>query len=149
MPHTAPFYRRVEKYLADGKTGPSHYVAAIALTVVAAGLQEWWRPVLEPGYSFILLYPAVFAAAWFGGLCPGLLSVALSVGFILWLFPSGEAVSGQAGRVSGFAPLVIFVACGVMVSLLMRVMHQMVTRLKSLHTELYEQHEWFRIMKPH
>ena len=30
-------------------------------------------------------------------------------------------------------------------SLLMGVMHQMVTRLRNMHKELYEQHEWFRI----
>ena len=98
------------------------------------------RPLLGPSYSFILFYPAVFAAAWFGGLLPGLLSLALSLGFILWLFLPLEP---DLGRV--LAPIAIFVTCGVGISLLMSVMHQMVNRLRSVHKELYEQHEWFRI----
>jgi len=139
MPHTKPLYRKVEKYLADGTTGPEHYVAAVVVTVLAAGLQAWLKTIWGPGHSFILLYPAVFAAAWFGGVRPGLLSVALSVGFIFWLFfPEGSDL-----RV--FAPLAVFVICGVAMSLLMGVMHQMVTRLRSMHKELHEQHEWFRI----
>jgi PAS domain S-box-containing protein len=139
MPHTAPFYRKVEKYLADGKTGPEHYIAAIVITILAAGLQAWLKTIWGSGHSFILLYPAVFAAAWYGGLRPGLLSVALSVGAILWLFlPEGS-------EVQVFAPIAAFVICGVAMSLLMGVMHQMVTRLRSMHKELYEQHEWFRI----
>jgi two-component system, cell cycle sensor histidine kinase and response regulator CckA len=59
-----------------------------AVLAVAAGLalRETLTPVLPTGLPFITLFPAVFVAAYFGGLGPSLLATVLSVLGGLYLF---------------------------------------------------------------
>jgi PAS domain S-box-containing protein len=145
MPSMSELNEKIEKHLADGHTKWLHYIAALVIVGIAAALQALLQAALGEGYSFILFYPAVVAAAWFGGLRPGLLATALALAFVLWFFLPQHGHLLFSGSVAGFAPLLIFAVSGVVISLLMGVMHQMVTKQRALHKELHEQREWFRI----
>ena len=59
----------------------TQYAFAVLVVILASLLREFLNPVLGEGVPFILFYPTVVLAAWFGGLWPGLLSTVLS-GFI-------------------------------------------------------------------
>ena len=52
-------------------------VIAITLTISAIALQLYARPYLPP-LTWLLLYPATFLSAWYGGLWAGLLATALA-----------------------------------------------------------------------
>lgn len=51
-----------------------------------AGLRWLLNPVLGEGLPYITLFPAVFFAAWYGGLGPGLLATLASAVLALYLF---------------------------------------------------------------
>jgi len=76
------------------------YGCAAVLTAAACGGQLLLRPLL-PGGSWAIVYPALFVAAWYGGLGPGLL--ALGLGFLgavcLGVGPAGALpIASAAGR---------------------------------------------------
>jgi K+-sensing histidine kinase KdpD len=87
MPSTSLLTDKIERQLADGTTRPIHYLAGIVIPLLAAALQAALRSALDERYHFVLFYPAVMVAAWYGGLRPGLLATALSaalpIGFFL------------------------------------------------------------------
>ena len=58
---------------------------ALACWGVALGLTVWFAPQLAK-VTFMLFWPAVLAAAWFGGRGPSLLVTALSVMAVDYLF---------------------------------------------------------------
>src|SRR3954464_5205127 len=62
------------------------YAWAILATLAAVALREALNPVLGTNLPFITVFPAVFIAAYFGGLGPTLLATALSVLAALYLF---------------------------------------------------------------
>lgn len=76
---------RVVRALLDPASSHAHYWAAaasvVALLLLAWGLHPW----IEGRGSFLIFIPAVLFAAGFGGLGPGLLATALSLGFSLAL----------------------------------------------------------------
>jgi PAS domain S-box-containing protein len=142
MPSASSLTDKIERQLADGTTRPIHYLAGIVIPLLAAALQAALRSALGEGYHFVLFYPAVMVAAWYGGLRPGLLATALSVALTIGFFlPSHGELLPNSG-VGGLAPGIIFVASGILMSLLMGVMHQIVTKLRHAHEDLYEQREW-------
>ena len=61
----------------------SQYAFAVLVVILAWLLREFVSPILGERVPFILFYPTVVLAAWFGGLGPGLLTTALSV-LIAW-----------------------------------------------------------------
>jgi two-component system sensor kinase FixL len=81
---------RVFRALLDPAPSRTHYWAAAAsvaaLLLLAWGLHPW----IEDRGSFLIFIPAVLFAAGFGGLGPGLLATALSLGFGLALAGSQE-----------------------------------------------------------
>src|SRR4051812_46843923 len=62
------------------------YAWAIVATVVGVALREVLNPILGTALPFITVFPAVFIAAYFGGLGPTLLATALSVLAAAYLF---------------------------------------------------------------
>ncbi|HJR16000.1 MAG TPA: PAS domain S-box protein, partial [Gemmatimonadales bacterium] len=64
----------------------SAYVIALGAIVVMAGLRILLTPVLGDALPFITLFPAVFLAAWAGGLGPALLAAATGTMAALYLF---------------------------------------------------------------
>jgi PAS domain S-box-containing protein len=60
------------------------YLLAIVVTAAALGAQFLLFP--EPGYAFLLFYPAVFVTSWIAGTGPGLLATLLSLVAADYLF---------------------------------------------------------------
>jgi two-component system, cell cycle sensor histidine kinase and response regulator CckA len=64
----------------------SPYLLAVAGVLAMAGLRMLLQPVLGTELPFITLFPAVFLAAWSGGLGPALLATIISLPLALLLF---------------------------------------------------------------
>src|SRR4051812_29022878 len=62
------------------------YAWAIIATLAGVALREVLNPVLGTALPFITVFPAVFIAAYFGGLGPTLLATVLSVIAAAYLF---------------------------------------------------------------
>jgi PAS domain S-box-containing protein len=89
------------------------YLVAAALVTLAFALKLAFASYLTP--PFLLVYPAVVAAAAFGGLGPGLLATALSLPMAAWLVlePVG---SFKVDSLGDFIALLVFALVGVAVS---------------------------------
>src|SRR5271166_6610036 len=57
---------------------PARYAVAIGSAAIAAVLVEFLLPSVGNQFPFLLLYPAVICAAWYGGFGPGLLATVLT-----------------------------------------------------------------------
>src|SRR5271157_6005379 len=57
---------------------PARYAVAIGSAAIAVVLVEFLLPFLGNQFPFLMLYPAVICAAWYGGFWPGLLATVLS-----------------------------------------------------------------------
>jgi len=57
---------------------PARYAVAIGSAAISAVLVEFLMPSLGNQFPFLLLYPAVICAAWYGGFGPGLLATVLT-----------------------------------------------------------------------
>jgi len=58
---------------------PHKWAAAALLVALAFALRAWLADVTGPSVPFLFAFPAVFAAAWLGGLGPGLFATGLCV----------------------------------------------------------------------
>ncbi len=56
----------------------ARYAVAIGSAAISAVLVEFLMPSLGTQFPFLLLYPAVICAAWYGGFGPGLLATVLT-----------------------------------------------------------------------
>lgn len=81
---------RVFRALLDPAPSRTHYWAAAASVAVMLLLAWGLHPWIEDRGSFLIFIPAVLFAAGFGGLGPGLLATALSLGFGLALAGSHQ-----------------------------------------------------------
>ena len=92
----------------------SRYIVALGALGGAVLFRYVFRDSLGFKVPYLQFYPAIIAAAWYGGLGPGLLTTALSaVGAMYFLLPpSGMSVSDSADQLS----LGVFVATGVVIS---------------------------------
>ncbi|MGD0042954.1 MAG: PAS domain S-box protein [Isosphaeraceae bacterium] len=57
---------------------PARYAVAIGSAAISAVLVEFLMPSLGNQFPFLMLYPAVICAAWYGGFGPGLLATVLT-----------------------------------------------------------------------
>jgi two-component system sensor kinase FixL len=98
------------------------YGAAVAAAAVGLAGRYVLRDSLGPDAPFLLFFPAIVLAAWYGGLGPGLLATACSA--ILAMFallpPDAPAAGAPAGPVS----LAVFVAVGAFISWLNHRLHE-------------------------
>src|SRR3954471_12667078 len=62
------------------------YAWAILATLAGVALREVLKPILGTALPFITVFPAVFIAAYFGGLGPTLLATLLSLVAAAYLF---------------------------------------------------------------
>jgi PAS domain S-box-containing protein len=86
--------------------------------IVAILLRKALTPVIGPsGLPFILFFPAVLFAGWFGGFSAGALAVGISTLAAAYLF-SGSAPSVQGQNYAGQVALLMFVLVGFGMSLL-------------------------------
>src|SRR5271165_975942 len=57
---------------------PARYAVAIGSAAISAVLVEFLLPSVGNQFPFLMLYPAVICAAWYGGFGPGLLATVLT-----------------------------------------------------------------------
>ncbi len=62
------------------------YAFAVTVTLLMVGVRMFLAPVLGHQLPFVTLFPAIFLAAWTGGLGPALLATALGVVSALYFF---------------------------------------------------------------
>jgi PAS domain S-box-containing protein len=120
---------------AQGRPAVQRYGVAFTIVVLAM-LLRWplWN-LLGAELAFLFLWPAVVAAAWYGGMGPGLFAVALSaVGAVGLLQGPSESptFSGPAELVG----LVAFVAFGAFLSFLCELLHRARSRAVYEHQQL-------------
>jgi PAS domain S-box-containing protein len=109
------------------RTGRSvwrRYVMAAGIAVVAVALRHALTPVIGGGFSFLLAFPAVTFAAWYGGLGPGLAATAISALGAVLLLEREHPLLEQASLVR----LVVFSTSGVMIGLLSETLHRALRR---------------------
>jgi PAS domain S-box-containing protein len=98
------------------------YCVAVCFVVLALLLRWLLWPMLGPEIPFLFLWPAVIAAAWYGGLGPGLvatIAAALAEDFILL----GPGSIGTA-TLREFVGLVLFMLLGSSLSWLIAKLHR-------------------------
>jgi signal transduction histidine kinase/CheY-like chemotaxis protein len=110
------------------------YVFAIAVIVAAAGLRVWPLGALELRIPWVTFYPAVMAAALYGGFSSGMLATALSALLVLFWSPTGQPFIDDFGDWLGMA---VFSVNGTLISLMSGAMH----RAKDRATRAMEQAE--------
>jgi PAS domain S-box-containing protein len=127
--------------------------AVAVLSVVIATVARWpIQDQLGPSVPFLLYFPAVIAAGWFGGLGPALLATALSA-FAAQYFLIEPALSFELGATDDVLRLSLFGGIGIFISLLVEELHRSRRRVQAaaqerlLHQQqLSESEERFRIV---
>lgn len=79
------------------------YVVAIVLIGIAMGFRIWPLGGLELRIPWVTFYPAVMAAALYGGFPTGLLATFLSIMAVLSWSPTGEPFIDDPGDWLGIA----------------------------------------------
>lgn len=99
-----------------------NYLVAIGAAAAAVLLHFFMPPWLGYGTLMLLLVLAVAAAAWHGGLRPGLLTTALCLAASAFFFL--EPAGWPAANPSNWLRLALFTAVGGLISWLFEVMHR-------------------------
>jgi signal transduction histidine kinase/CheY-like chemotaxis protein len=94
---------------------------AIAVIILATGMRIWPLGALELRIPWVTFYPAVMAAALFGGLTSGLLSTVLTVLVILFWSPTDMPFIDDSGDLLGMA---VFSVNGTLISMMSGAMHR-------------------------
>src|SRR5689334_25012575 len=100
----------------------ARYGFAIVVVVIAALLRQILSTALGAGVPFILFYPAVALAAWFGGFWPGVLSTMLG-GFTAWYIFIPPSFSWIVLDSSGAGQLIVFLFSSPFLSVLPESLH--------------------------
>jgi PAS domain S-box-containing protein len=128
--------------LSSSSSGAAY---ALAVGVVAAAWLVRWllMPLWAGQLPYLTFFPAVMAAAWYGGLGPGLLATILSSSATFFVEPLGRfgIASGE-----GMLGLVLFVAVNTFISLLNEQVFRERARAEQSHVELRQSEELFRLM---
>jgi PAS domain S-box-containing protein len=122
----------------------AQYAFAVLVVILASLLRHFGDPILGEKVPFILFYPTVVLAAWFGGLGPGLLATVLS-GFIAWYVFMPPTYSLALSDPSGLAQLIIFLLASTMISFLAESLHRMKGRAQEGERREHQQSEQFRV----
>ena len=128
--------------LTSSKT--AHYAFAVLVVILASLLRDFANPILGEKVPFILFYPTVVLAAWFGGLGPGLLATVLS-GFIAWYVFMPPTYSLALSDPAGLGQLIIFLLASTMISFLAESLHSMRRRAQEGERREHQQSEQFRV----
>ncbi len=116
------------------------------LAIGVAMLLRWsLQPLLGTSAPFILLYPAVMVAGWYGGLGPGLLASGLSALLARYFFIPPLFSFDIASRTQAII-LGLFIGTSVFMTLLNEAVHRARRRETAAEDEARESEERFRIM---
>src|SRR5690242_6743528 len=122
----------------------ARYGFAIVVVVIAALLRQILSTALGAGVPFILFYPAVALAAWFGGFWPGVLSTVLG-GFIAWYMFMPPYLSWMVFEASAAGQLTIFILASLFICLLAESLREATRRATQGETKEREQREQYRV----
>ena len=122
----------------------ARYAFAVVAVVLAAVLRQVLSPFLGQGVPFILFFPAVALAAWFGGFWPGVLSTVLG-GFGAWYIFMPPYYSFAVLDPSGAGQLIIFFLCSLFICLLAESLHQATRRTHEDEMKERQQREQYRV----
>ena len=122
----------------------AQYAFAVLVVILASLLRYFGNPILGEQVPFILFYPTVVLAAWFGGLGPGILSTVLS-GFIAWYVFMPPTYAFALSDPTGPAQLMIFLLASSMISFLAESLHRMKRRAQEGERREHHQSEQFRV----
>lgn len=100
--------------IQTGRHGRARYAVALLLVAASLLLRFLLQPWLGDNAPYLLFFPAIMVAAWYGGLGPGVLATTTSALAAMYVFlpPAGLAIAGAADAIS----LAVFVAIGVGIS---------------------------------
>jgi len=98
-----------------------HYIVAIVVVIVAAGLRIWPLQGLGLRAPWITFYPAVMLSGLYGGIFPGALTTALSVLVISYWSPTGQPFLDDSGDWLGAA---VFAVNCVLIASITEAMHR-------------------------
>jgi PAS domain S-box-containing protein len=117
------------QWLRRAPSAAAGYAAALAVVAVSLAFRYAFRETLGLEVPFLQFYPAIIAAAWYGGLGPGLLSTALCTGVAMYFLlpPDGLPVANSTDRLA----LAVFVATGFLIAWLSHRMHTAETGQRS------------------
>lgn len=107
--------------LKNPKWAPQRYLFSITVIVVAAALRVWPLGALELRIPWVTFYPAVMAAALYGGLSSGVIATALSAIVVLFWSPTGAPFIDEPADWLGMA---VFSVNGTLISLMSEAMHR-------------------------
>lgn len=122
----------------------ARYGFAIVVVVIAALLRQILSTALGAGVPFILFYPAVALAAWFGGFWPGVLSTVLG-GFFAWYMFMPPYLSWMVFEASAAGQLTIFILASLFICLLAESLREATRRATQGETKEREQREQYRV----
>ncbi|MBC8102826.1 MAG: DUF4118 domain-containing protein, partial [Cytophagales bacterium] len=91
------------------------YAAAILSVTVATLIRLGLNPIWGSRFPYLVFFPAIVVAGLYGGLGPGLLSVALSAGSIV-LFVLSLSGTSQAGSADDATGLTAFAVTGILLA---------------------------------
>jgi signal transduction histidine kinase/CheY-like chemotaxis protein len=114
---------RMAGWVAErSRGGAGGYAIGLLAVLLAAGVEIALGPVVGAKSAFLLLLGAVMAAAWFGGLGPGLVAALLAAVASASLFMSigGSSTTALAGDALGLG---LFLVGGSLISLLVARLH--------------------------
>ncbi len=118
----------------DKKSWLLHYVVSIVVIAAAAGMRIWPLGALELRIPWVTFYPAVMAAALYGGFCSGMLSTILSALVVFYWSPTDQPFIDDPGDWLG---MIVFSVNGTLISLMSGAMH----RAKNQATKAKEEAE--------
>ncbi|MGN6734685.1 MAG: PAS domain S-box protein, partial [Candidatus Binatia bacterium] len=122
----------------------ARYTFAIVVVVIAGLLREILSPVLGQGVPFILFFPAVAVAAWFGGFWPGILAAVLG-GVSAWHLFMWPYFSASAFAATGAAQLTLFALSSLFICLLAESLHGAARQARENEIKERQQREQYRV----
>ena len=115
--------------------GPARYLVALAVVVAVTLLRVPLAPLLGNSVPFILYFPALVFIGWLGGKGPGLLATVASAYLAkTWFFEPRGSFTIQDGG-SAFR-LLVFIASGILISVLCGRLHARSAELQREKTRL-------------
>jgi PAS domain S-box-containing protein len=122
----------------------ARYAFAILAVMLAFLLRGALAPVLGAGVPFILFYPTVALAAWFGGFWPGLWSAVLG-GFLAWYVFMPPEFSLMLAEPTAVGQLIVFFLFSAFICLLAESLHQATRKAQAGELREREQREQYHV----